>query len=229
MNNSNKNSGTAWTDVSILLQEKMVSWPGDPEFRIKRAADMEQGESVNLSEITLSSHSGTHVDAPRHFIREGRGIDQMPLDIAAGRVRVVQIKERELIKLEELEPLNIGQGESIFFKTRNSPGAWQKESFTEDFTALSLEGARYLVEMKTRLVGIDYLSIGHSRHEGKSVHRTLLGSGVWVVEGLDLTGIEPGFYTMVCLPLKIKDGDGAPARVIVRREAEEADTGTRPG
>lgn len=218
MINSLANGDSKWLDASVLLQENMISWPGNPRFRLNRVMDMETGESHTVSEITLSSHSGTHIDAPLHFIRDGKGVDEMPMDISVCRANVIPIRDAELITVNELEDFHLDPGQSILFKTRNSPEAWQKEEFTDDFVAISKEAAAYLVMKKPKLVGIDYLSVGNPKYDGEEVHRILLQGGIWIIEGLNLTDIEPGIYTMVCLPLKIKGGDGAPARVILMPE-----------
>jgi arylformamidase len=156
------------------------------------------------------------MDAPLHFIRGGAGIDQLPLDIAMGQARVIEIDDGESIKLEELQKHEIGRGERILLKTSNSSYAWQRSGFVEDFVYISLEAARSLVESGVSLIGVDYLSVGGYKREGSEVHKTLLEAGIWLIEGLDLSKASAGQYELVCLPLRIVDGDGAPARAIIR-------------
>ncbi len=205
-----------WTDISVPLHDAMVHWPSDPPVSVKLVKDMKQGDSSNLSSISMGAHSGTHVDAPRHFVRQGQGADKMPLDTMVGRARVIEIKDTESIKPEELRQHRIRRGERILFKTHNSSYVWQTDEFVEDFVFISDDAARFLVERGVRLVGVDYLSVGSFRHGGSYVHKTLLSGGVWVIEGLDLSHVAPGNYYLICLPLRLIPGDGAPARAILR-------------
>ncbi len=205
-----------WLDISVPLRNAMVHWPGDPPVRIENVKDIEHGASSTLSMISMGSHTGTHMDAPLHFIRQGISIDKMPLDTTVGRARVIEIKDTESIKPEELHQYRIRSGERILFKTRNSLMAWQTGTFIEDFVFISDEAARFLVERSVRVVGVDYLSVGSFKHGGSYVHKTLLGGGVWIIEGLDLSRVKPGKYDLICLPLKLDQGDGAPARAILR-------------
>jgi arylformamidase len=205
-----------WIDISVPLKTGMVHWPGDPGVKIERVRDAEKGDRNTLSELCMGAHTGTHMDAPLHFIRGGAGIDQLPLDIAMGQARVIEIDDGESIKLEELQKHEIGRGERILLKTSNSSYAWQRSGFVEDFVYISLEAARSLVESGVSLIGVDYLSVGGYKREGSEVHKTLLEAGIWLIEGLDLSKASAGQYELVCLPLRIVDGDGAPARAIIR-------------
>jgi len=206
----------AWIDITVTLHDDMVHWPTDPAVSIKRVHDMEQGYGHNLSAISMGVHTGTHMDAPLHFIKQGRGIDQMPPDIAMGRARVIEIKDAESIKPEELEQHHIRRGERILFRTPNSPDAWKSDAFIENFVFVSDEAARFLVQRGVKLVGVDYLSVGGYHVDGTQVHQILLGGGIWLLEGLDLSQVSAGYYDLVCLPLRIWQGDGAPARAILR-------------
>ncbi len=205
-----------WIDISVPIRDAMAHWPSDPPVSIKRAKDIEQGDTANLSVISMGAHSGTHVDAPIHFIEEGKGVDNIPLDIVVGRARVFEIRDPELIKPEELAGHRIRRGERILFKTRNSSHVWQKDEFVEDFVFISDAAADLLVDSGVRLIGIDYLSVGSFKHGGSYVHKTLLGGGIWIIEGLNLSNVTPGRYDLICLPLRIVSGDGAPARAILR-------------
>ena len=209
-------TSSTWIDISIPLRDSMVHWPGDPPVTIKLVKDIEQGDSANVSVLSMGAHSGTHVDAPLHFIRQGTGIDMMPLDVAIGEVRVIEIKDAESVKSEELLPHRLRRGERILFKTRNSSHVWQVDEFVEDFVFISDDAARFLVERGVRMVGVDYLSVGSYKHGGSYVHTALLGGGIWIIEGLDLSRVIPGKYELICLPLRLIQGDGAPARAIVR-------------
>jgi arylformamidase len=207
--------GRDWIDISVTLYDGMVHWPGDPPVHIKRVKDMERGDNANLSLISMGAHSGTHVDAPIHFIRGGRGIDTIPLDAIVGRARVIEIHDPESIKPGELVHHRIRRGERILFKTRNSTQVWQTDAFIKDFVFLSREAAQFLVDRGVSVVGIDYLSVGGYKRGGGETHRTLLEGGVWTIEGLELSGVTPGYWHLICLPLKLKQGDGAPARAIL--------------
>jgi len=214
-----------WIDISVPVKDAMVHWPSDPPVSIKRVEDIEEGDAANLSVISMGAHSGTHVDAPLHFIKEGNGIDNIPLDTVIGRARVIEIRDPESINPEELLPHHIRRGERILFKTRNSSSAWQTDVFVEDFVFISDAAAGFLVERGVRLIGIDYLSVGSFKHGGSYVHKTLLGGGIWIIEGLNLSNVTPGKYDLICLPLRIVAGDGAPARAILRPVARDQSSG----
>jgi len=210
-----------WIDVSVPIKDAMVHWPSDPPVSIKRINDIEKGDTANLSAISMGTHSGTHVDAPIHFVKEGKGVDDIPLDTVVGRARVIEIRDPESIKPEELAGHHIRNGERILFKTENSSHVWQKSEFVEDFVFISDAAADLLVNRSVRLVGIDYLSVGSYKHGGSYVHKTLLGGGIWIIEGLNLSNVTPGKYDLICLPLRIVAGDGAPARVILKPAARD--------
>jgi arylformamidase len=205
-----------WIDVTVPVRGGMVHWPGNPGVEIERTEDLARGDPATVSRLTLGVHSGTHVDAPVHFIAQGTGIDAVPLSDLIGPVRVLPIEDPRSIGVAVLRAFDPRPGERLLFKTRNSPRCWTRSDFVSDFVYLSLEGARFLVERKVRTVGIDYLSIA-GMDEGVPTHRALLEAGVCIIEGLDLSRVEPGSYEMVCLPLRLAGADGAPARVVVRR------------
>ena len=205
-----------WIDISVPIRDGMVHWPSDSPVSIKRVEDIEKGDTANLSAISMGAHSGTHVDAPIHFLKQGQGIDNIPIDTLVGRARVIEIRDPESIKPEELVGLGIRGGERILFKTENSSHVWQKDEFVEDFVFISDAAADFLVDRGVRLIGIDYLSVGSFKHGGSYVHKTLLNGGIWIIEGLNLSNVTPGNYDFICLPLRIVGGDGAPARAILR-------------
>lgn len=209
-----------WIDVSAPLRSGMVHWPGDPPIVIERVQDMDHGAVCNVSRLALGAHTGTHMDAPAHFIAQGASIDTLPLDVTIGTARVLAISDPVEITVEALRPHQIARGERILFKTRNSARPWASEPFIEDFVYLAQEAAAYLADIGVRLVGVDYLSVGGYRVDGAPTHRALLGAGVWIIEGLDLSAVAPGAYEMICLPLRIMGCDGAPARAVLRRMAE---------
>jgi arylformamidase len=206
-----------WIDVSVPLVSGMVHWPGDPEVSISRISSMENGDVCNVSTISMSAHTGTHMDAPLHFLANGAGLDQLPLEVVIGPARVIAIQDPRSVTAAELARHRIRRGERILFKTRGAAARWKIGTFDEGYVFLALDGARFLAARGVRLVGVDYLSVGEFREGGAETHRILLGAGIWLVEGLHLSQIAPGRYDMICLPLKIAGGDGAPARVALRR------------
>jgi arylformamidase len=210
---------SGWIDVSVPLRNGMVHWPGDPPFRIRRFSDREKGGGATVSRMSLSVHTGTHMDAPLHFIPQARTIDEMPIEATVGPARVIPIQNRRSIERRELAPHAISRGERILFRTANSDRCWNSDSFHEDYVFISQDAARCLVECGVRCVGIDYLSVDAFRQEGGGggeTHRILLEAGIWIVEGLNLRGVAPGNYELACLPLRLIGSDGAPARAILR-------------
>jgi arylformamidase len=205
-----------WIDISVPLYNGMVHWPGDPELRTSLAKSLKRGDVCNLTQLSTSVHIGTHMDAPRHFIKEGVGIDKVPLEAIVGPCRVIPIRDKESIKPAELVPQRLRPGERVLFKTRNSSRAWKTEEFVEDFVYISKEAAEWLVDLGVQTVGVDYLSIGGFFKDGVETHQLLLGAKVWVIEGLNLSRVDPGRYELICLPLKLRGSDGAPARAILR-------------
>jgi arylformamidase len=205
-----------WIDVSVPVRPGMVHWPGDPEVRLERRMSIAKGEEANLTRIEMSAHTGTHMDAPLHFFDEDPGIEALPLEIVLGPARVVRIEGEEPIDRGQLEGLDIRSGERILFRTANSDRPWWERDFDSGYVNVSLEAAELLGEVGVALVGVDYLSVGGYRNENAETHRALLGAGAWIVEGLDLSEVEPGHYELICLPIKLVDSDGAPARALLR-------------
>jgi arylformamidase len=205
-----------WIDISVPLRTGMVHWPDNPPVRIERVMDLEHGDAATVSSMAMGVHTGTHMDAPVHFQRGGVGIDQMPLEAALGLARVVEIRDPVSIKRAELEAAGLQPGERILFRTRNSERCWKTDDFVEDFVFISREAAHYLVERGVRTVGVDYLSVGGFREDAEATHLALLQAGIWVIEGLNLSPVRAGTYELVCLPLRIAGGDGAPARAVLR-------------
>ncbi|RJP35025.1 MAG: cyclase family protein [Actinobacteria bacterium] len=205
-----------WIDISVTVRSGMAHWPTDEAVGIERICDLDRGDPYNLSRILMSLHTGTHMDAPIHFIRDGAGIDEMPLEAAIGRARVIEIRDRELIRPAELQEHGIERGERILFKTANSGSLWDSDAFSREFVSVSEAAASFLAAAGITLVGVDYLSVGGFNTDIAKVHLALLEAGVWIIEGLNLAGVEPGDYELVCLPLKVARGDGAPARAILR-------------
>lgn len=205
-----------WIDITIPIKSGMVHWPGDPSVRIKRKLDMNRGGKCNVSFLSMGSHAGTHMDPPLHFIHSGTSLDRMPLQISIGPARVIRIRNPKQVTADELRLHQIQPGERILFKTRNSERVWKTDSFIKDFVFISEEAAKYLALKKICLVGIDYLSVGGFFENGDRIHQILLRSGVWILEGINLSSVREGKYELVCLPLKIQNSDGAPSRALLR-------------
>jgi arylformamidase len=206
-----------WIDISVPLQTGMVNWPGDPRVTIAPLKDMERGGSSNVGMISMSTHTGTHMDAPRHMVRGGESLDALPLEATVGPARVVEIRDRRSIQVAELREHRIRRGERILFKTYGSARRWQKPEFDPDYVYITAEAARFLASRGVRTVGVDYLSVGGYKEGTHETHEILLEAGIWIIEGLNLSKVEPGRYDLACLPLRIANGDGAPARAALRK------------
>jgi len=214
MDHSNSDDA-GWVDVTVPIRDGMVVWPGDPGVRVARVSDLARGDSVTVSRLDLGAHTGTHVDAPLHYLRGGRAVHELPLAGLIGPARVVLVPEAPVITAEIVDTLGVAAGERILFRTRNSARCWQNDRFCADYTYCSLDGARRLVERRVRTVAVDYLSVGGGS-DGPAIHQALLGAGICVIEGLDLSRVDPGSYDLLCLPLRVEGADGAPARVLLR-------------
>ena len=195
----------------------MIHWPGDPECHIKRVVSMDEGAVCNLTHLSMSAHTGTHMDAPRHFIADGMTMEQMPLEPVIGRCRVFELLDcGDQITVDDLKKLKIAPRQRVLFKTRNSTRSWAMNEFDKDFVSIRADAAQYLVDQGVVTVGVDYLSIGGFNKDGVETHQIMLGAGIWVIEGLNLAEIESGYYELICLPLKLEGADGAPCRVVLR-------------
>jgi arylformamidase len=208
---------TRLIDISLPIGPHLLVWPGDPAIQVERRRSIASGDEANVSELRIGTHTGTHVDPPVHFVEGGTGIDGILLDALAGPAVVADLRGRAgSLAPSDLEKAVPPAAERLLLRTDNSE-LWRSlpVEFPEHYTCLSPESARWLVDRGVRLVGTDFLSIERRGAEGHPVHRTLLQSGVVIVEGLDLWGVEPGSYELVCLPLKIVGGDGGPARALL--------------
>lgn len=202
-------------DVTLMITDSMITWPTDPKVKIRAIKSLATGDSSTVSFLELSSHTGTHIDAPYHFFKNGKTVEDLPLDVLVGLAIVVEIPEtREGILPQDFQILKENDWHRILLKTRNS-NLWREKKFRPDFQYLTREAAQFLIKKGVKLVGIDYLSIEKFGAPHHPVHHLLLKNNVVIVEGLNLSEITPGQYELFCLPLKIKGGDGAPARVIL--------------
>ncbi|HEU0293864.1 MAG TPA: cyclase family protein [Anaerolineales bacterium] len=204
-------------DISLTISPNLPIWPGDPALELEQIESMDKGAHANVTRLSAAVHLGTHVDAPHHFLNDGRTVESLPLDVLTGPCYVTQLPDGiEAITAEVLDRSEISsEMKRVLFGTRNSHlWASGESTFQTDFVAITDDGAEWLVDRGIQLVGVDYLSVAPY---GDSVptHTILLKAGVVVVEGLNLSKIVRGFYDLYCLPLKIAGSDGAPARAIL--------------
>ena len=203
-------------DVSVPLDAQLPTYPHNTPFTLEPIKRIARGDSSNVSTLHMSAHTGTHVDAPRHFFDSGSGTEALPLDLLLGRARVIEVESRTGIAAEDLERVDFSDDIRLLIKTHNST-FWGDATFHDDYVGVTDSGAKYLVGHGIKVVGVDYLSVEQFRNVGKPAHHVLLGAGTVVIEGLNLRDVEPGIYEMICLPLRIVGSDGAPARVVLRR------------
>jgi len=201
-------------DISLKLAGDTLRWVTAPPFELEERRRMSKGDPNNGSALNMSVHSGTHIDAPFHFVAEGLAIDELPLDRFIGPALVFEVDAERYITKKHVESIKLGGATRVLFKTRNSELLHQRE-YEPDFAAFSVEAAQSLVEQGVELVGLDYLSIAHADEQVR-VHRALLDHGVVLLEGIDLSHVASGRYELMCLPIQIGDSDGAPCRAVLR-------------
>ncbi len=203
-------------DITIPITPQMPVWPGDPRVRLERISKIETGDMANVSHLSMSVHTGTHIDAPYHFLAEGHTLEKIPLEFFIGSTYVLHLPDIDLITADVLENAGIPpRTRRVLFKTRNSDlWASGETEFQTDFVALSPDAAALLVRRGVKLVGVDYLSVA-PYGDSRPTHEVLLKAGVLIVEGLNLAEVSQGRYTLYCLPLKLEGVDGAPARAIL--------------
>lgn len=205
-----------YIDISFPYYEGMAIYPNNPQYICQKVSDMQNGDSCNVSRIVMGTHTGTHIDAPYHFMQDGMTIDQLPLERTNGIAKVLYIEEKVITK-DCLEKYEIGKDDIIIFRTSNSD-VFEGTRVLSSYVTLDYEGAQYLADKKVKMIGIDYMTIERPRglrEPGKSVHTILLGNGILILETLDLRGVEEGEYTLVCLPLRLQGSDGSPVRAVL--------------
>lgn len=204
-------------DISIPLHPDMPIWPGSSEFRLSKTIHKENGDRVIVSRLECDVHVGTHLDAPMHFLEDGITIDQISLEILIGPAIVIYLPEIDTITSDILSNLNLESGvKRLLLRTRNSE--WWKQGVTEfrkDFVALNADAAQWIVDYDIQLIGIDYLSV-QKYGDCSLTHKKLLSAGIVILEGLNLSEVEPGQYELICLPLNLLKAEGAPARAVLR-------------
>lgn len=206
-------------DITLTISPDLVVWPEDPPIELFRVSKIEEGAESNVSRINMSAHTGTHIDAPYHYIKDGSTVDTIPIELLTGRAYVLHIPDEvDLITAELIIDSTIPpRTKRVLFKTRNSQ-FWDSSNnvkFDKNYTSLSPEASEILIQRGVKLVGVDYLSIAPF-DDLVPTHETLLRSGVVIVEGLNLSEVAQGRYTLYCLPLKLLNADGAPARAILQ-------------
>ena len=208
---------SALIDISVAISPDLPIWPGSPDICLDRSLSLEKGDIANDTTIQFSVHTGTHVDAPSHFVRDGYSVEQMPLDVLVGEAVVVDLSTVDAITPEILDDLDLPAGvQRLLIRTRNS-ALWEQQvkEFQTDFVALTAEAAQWIVDRGIRLIGVDYLSVQRF-HDGPETHLNLLNAEVTIVEGLNLASVLPGSYELICLPIKLKGAEGAPARALLK-------------
>jgi arylformamidase len=203
-------------DVSVLLVPGIATYPGNPEFEISPVKQIAKGDSSNNSRLVMGTHTGTHVDAPKHFFDDRPGVDSLPLDLLIGSARVIDMPHRGGITEKHLAGAGLRGDLRVLLRTPNSALWKSTQGFYPEYTHLTEDGAKFLVDQGVKVVGVDYLSVEQFHKPGAPAHHVLLGSGTVIIEGLNLSDAEPGQYEMYCLPLRV-DADGAPARVVLKR------------
>ena len=203
-------------DLTVPLREGMPVWPGDSAPRISYQRSFEAGDKNNVSSVAMGLHTGTHMDAPKHFIPGAGGMETLPLDTIIGPARVIEIENPDRVEAEELRGKNIGGATRVLIKTRNSGARWWEKPFDPDFCHMTEEAARVLLGAGMQLLGVDCLSVDGYAADASPVHNLLLPAGVVLLEGLNLSDAPPGDYELFALPALFEDRDGAPARAVLR-------------
>ena len=205
-------------DITVPLTTEMPIWPGCKGIRIMPTMRMDEGDSYNVSRLDCNLHTGTHLDAPRHFLQNGTTIEQLPLDVLVGPSYVAHLPDAAYITAGHLTDLNLPSGiERLLLRTRNSD-LWEAKTneFRKDFVALTHDAAQWIVDKGINLIGVDYLSVQRYSDDSRT-HHILLGADTVVLEGLNLSNVKEGFYELICLPLRLVGAEASPARAILRQ------------
>lgn len=203
-------------DISVVLGRESIDYPGDPPCSRELICTLEGGADYDLSKLTMSAHSGTHLDVPAHFFPDGKTIDRYCAEDFLFRAQVIDIHDNEAVRVPELSSLQILPGDALLFRTENSRQTrCRAGTFSEDYVYVSAEAADFCVALGVGLVGIDYVSVDRFGDETYPSHRKILGNDCLILEGIDLEKVTPGTYTLVCLPLKIPGAEASPVRAIL--------------
>ena len=217
-------------DISLPLRASMPLWPDSAGFRLIPTMRLEGGEDYNVSKLECDLHAGTHVDAPWHCIESGTTVDRLPLDILVGRAVVAYLPEVRAVTARDLTALDVvvSSTKRLLLRTRNSD-LWAAgvAEFNKDYVALTADAANWVVSRGIRLIGIDYLSI-QRYDDSPRTHQILLEAEVVILEGLNLAGVEPGEYELICLPLKLEGAEGSPVRAVLRHTSPRSGNASAP-
>ncbi|UCZ54836.1 arylformamidase [Bacillus shivajii] len=201
----------SWIDISQTLKEKMDVWPGDTHFKYDTTMSIEEGDSVNVGTITMSSHTGTHMDAPFHYDTNGLKLHELPLEYFHGETLVMDVLGKKVIEVDDVKGIDFKGVKKVLFKTRqNGPASY------DDFTILSPQLATYLSEKNIHLVGVDSPSVDPLTSKELKAHHALKEANIFILEGLVLNEVKQGFYELFAFPLKIEDADGSPVRAVLK-------------
>ena len=206
-------------DISVPISPDLPVWPGDPPVELVRIANIAEGANANVSRLACGVHVGTHVDAPVHFIEGAASVESLPLDRLIGRAYVAEFSGIDVIDDQAFDSAGLpAEVSRLLIKTQNS-AFWSERpgSFHEDFIAIDAHGAQWLTDHGIQTVGVDYLSVAPFE-DSRPTHTILLQAGVVIIEGLNMAGVDPGWYSLYCLPLKLVGSDGAPARAVLLQE-----------
>lgn len=207
-------------DISLEISDELVSYSGNPKNSVNRVQNIDTGDRCNVMSISMGTHSGTHIDAPSHFIKNGQSVAEIPFERINGKALVIDCGQNDTISVPILELYGIQEGDIVLFKTRNSE-IFNGKKLMEQYVTLEYDAAEYLAEKKISMVGIDYLTVEvprKFRKSGISNHDILLGRGIYIIEGINMKKIDEGEYFLVCMPLKIKNGDGSPVRAVLYKD-----------
>lgn len=206
-------------DISVPLKPDLPVWPGSPGFKLYRTMNLAAGDEANVSQLDTDVHVGTHVDAPCHFIESGTAVEDLSLDVLMGAAYVAELPEVQAVTAQDLEKLNLPPNTTRLLLHTTNSRLWEENvtEFNKDFVALTADGAQWLVDKGIRLIGVDYLSV-QRYYDSTLTHEILLGAGIIIVEGLNLTNVAAGMYQLVCLPIKLVGSDGSPARAVLIKE-----------
>ena len=203
-------------DITVAIKDDMVVYQGDPDVLIEDFSSVKKGDPCNILKLQISSHTGTHIDAPYHFFMSGQTVDQIPPESLIGKARVILIRNEKIITKDIIKKLDLSGVERLLFKTDHSYLRDRYSRFRSNYIHLDIEAADYLASQGIKMVGIDSFSVENFESKDFLCHKVLLGAGVLILEMLNLREVEPGDYELICLPLKISKGDGSPVRAFLR-------------
>jgi arylformamidase len=211
------NSNTKYIDISVALSKELPVWPGGYGFNKHQNLSIKDGHEANVTRLDFDVHSGTHIDAPLHFIDNGKTTEDLPLEVMIGQTLVLNFENKSIITLKDIDRKSIASNiKRLLLKTNNSKNLWHKKPFDKNFVAIDSGVAQWIVDKDINLIGIDGPSI-QKFYDTKETHVKLLKNEVIILEGLNLLGVEEGIYELICLPIKAADCEGIPVRAILKK------------